>query len=62
LGFLGLGVQPPDPELGTMIADGRKFILNYPNLTTFPGLGVVAIGVAFSVLGDGLADYLRPSG
>jgi len=62
LGFLGLGVQPPNPELGTMIADGRKFILNYPNLTTFPGLGVVAIGVAFSVLGDGLADYLRPSG
>lgn len=62
LGFLGLGVQPPDPELGTMIADGRKFILNYPNLTTFPGLGVVAIGIAFSVLGDGLADYLRPSG
>jgi len=62
LGFLGLGVQPPDPELGTMIADGRKFILNFPNLTTFPGLGVVAIGIAFSVLGDGLADYLRPSG
>jgi peptide/nickel transport system permease protein len=45
-----------------MIADGRKFILNFPNLTTFPGLGVVAIGIAFSVLGDGLADYLRPSG
>jgi peptide/nickel transport system permease protein len=62
LGFLGLGVQPPDPELGTMIADGRKFILDFPNLTTFPGLGVVAIGIAFSVLGDGLADYLRPSG
>jgi peptide/nickel transport system permease protein len=62
LGFLGLGVQPPNPELGTMIADGRKFILNFPNLTTFPGLGVVAIGIAFSVLGDGLADYLRPSG
>jgi peptide/nickel transport system permease protein len=61
LGFLGLGIQPPLPELGTMIADGRKFMLTYPNLTTFPGLGVVVIGVAFSVLGDGLADYLRPT-
>lgn len=61
LGFLGLGVQPPTPELGAMIADGRKFILNVPNLTTFPGLAVVAVGIAFSVLGDGLADYLRPS-
>ena len=61
LGFVGLGVQPPSPELGAMIADGRKFVLNFPNLTTFPGLAIVAIGVAFSVLGDGLADYLRPA-
>ena len=61
LGFLGLGIQPPSPELGVMIADGRKFMLTHSNLTTFPGLAVVAIGVAFSVLGDGLADYLRPS-
>jgi peptide/nickel transport system permease protein len=60
LGFLGLGIQPPSPELGVMIADGRKFMLTHPNLTTFPGLAVVFIGVAFSVLGDGLADYLRP--
>ena len=60
LGFLGLGIQPPTPELGTMISDGRKLILGYPNLTTFPGLAVVLIGIAFSVLGDGLADYLRP--
>lgn len=60
LGFLGLGVQPPSPEVGTMIADGRKLILTHPNLTTFPGLAVVLIGIAFSVLGDGLADYLRP--
>ncbi|MCJ7623857.1 MAG: ABC transporter permease [Anaerolineaceae bacterium] len=60
LGFLGLGIQPPSPEIGTMIADGRKLILTYPNLTTFPGMAIVIIGVAFSVLGDGLADYLRP--
>lgn len=60
LGFLGLGIQPPSPELGGMIAEGRKFMLTMPNLTTFPGLAVVCIGVAFSILGDGLADYLRP--
>ncbi len=60
LGFLGLGIQPPSPELGAMIADGRKFMLSTPNLTTFPGLAIVFIGVAFSILGDGLADYLRP--
>lgn len=60
LGFLGLGIQPPSPEIGTMIADGRKLILTHPNLTTFPGMAVVLIGIAFSVLGDGLADYLRP--
>ncbi len=61
LGFLGLGVQPPLPELGVMIADGRKFILSYPYLAVFPGLAVGVVGVAFSLLGDGLADYLRPS-
>ena len=60
LGFLGLGIQPPSPELGSMIADSRKFMLTNANLTTFPGLAVVFIGVAFSILGDGLADYLRP--
>lgn len=60
LGFLGLGIQPPSPELGSMIADSRKFMLTNANLTTFPGLAVVLIGVAFSILGDGLADYLRP--
>lgn len=43
-----------------MIADSRSFMLTNANSTTFPGLAVVFIGVAFSILGDGLADYLRP--
>ena len=61
LGFLGLGVQPPQAELGTMVADGRQLLLTHPNLTTFPGLAIVAVGIAFSIFGDGVADYLRPN-
>ena len=60
LGFLGLGVQPPTPEWGTMISDGQNYITTAWWLTTFPGLAVVFVGVAFSLIGDGLADVLRP--
>jgi peptide/nickel transport system permease protein len=60
LGFLGLGVQPPTPEWGTMISDGQNYITTAWWLTTLPGLAVVFVGVAFSLIGDGLADVLRP--
>jgi peptide/nickel transport system permease protein len=60
LGFLGLGVQPPTPEWGTMISDGQNYITTAWWLTLFPGLAVVFVGVAFSLIGDGLADVLRP--
>ena len=60
LGFLGLGVQPPTPEWGTMISDGQNYITTAWWLTLFPGLAVVFVGVAFSLIGDGLADILRP--
>jgi peptide/nickel transport system permease protein len=59
LGFLGLGAQPPTPEWGVMIADGQNYILTSWWLTTIPGLAVVFVGVAFSLIGDGLADLLR---
>jgi len=59
LGFFGLGVQPPDPEGGVMIADGRTFIVTAPWLVFFPGLAIVVVGFFFSLLGDGLADYVR---
>jgi peptide/nickel transport system permease protein len=59
LGYLGLGAQPPTPEWGTMIADGQNYILTAWWLTTFPGLAVVFVGVAFALIGDGLADLLR---
>jgi peptide/nickel transport system permease protein len=60
LGYLGLGVQPPDPEWGAMIADARGFLQTAPGLIVFPGLALSLTGLAFSVLGDGLADALRP--
>ncbi len=59
LGFLGLGAQPPTPEWGTMISDGQNYILTSWWLATLPGLAVVFVGVAFSLIGDGLADVLR---
>jgi peptide/nickel transport system permease protein len=60
LGFLGLGVQPPTPEWGTMISDGQNYILSSWWIATLPGIAIVFVGVAFSLIGDGLADILRP--
>src|SRR6202161_482280 len=59
LGFLGLGAQPPTPEWGTMISDGQNYILSSWWIATLPGLAIVFVGVAFSLIGDGLADLLR---
>jgi peptide/nickel transport system permease protein len=60
LGFLGLGAQPPSPEWGTMISDGQNYMLSSWWLATLPGVAIVFVGVAFSLIGDGLADVLRP--
>lgn len=61
LGFLGLGVQPPTPEWGVMIADGREFITSAPWIVIFPGLAIAAVGISFSILGDGISSLLRPT-
>ncbi len=61
LGYLGLGIQPPAPDWGSMIADGQQFITTgYQWLAVVPGLAVVYTGIGLSLLGDGLADILRP--
>ncbi len=60
LGYLGLGVQPPTPEWGSMISDGQAFITTSWQLATIPGIAVVITGIGLSLLGDGLADMLRP--
>jgi peptide/nickel transport system permease protein len=60
LGYLGLGIQPPAPDWGAMINDGQSFITVHPSMALVPGLAVVLTGVGLSLLGDGLADVLRP--
>jgi len=60
LGFLGLGAQPPSPEWGAMISEGRKYILDYWWVATIPGLAIFMISLAFNLLGDGLRDVLDP--
>jgi peptide/nickel transport system permease protein len=61
LGYLGLGVPPPQPEWGSMIADGQNYMVTAWWVPTIPGLAVVVVGVALSLVGDGLADLLRPN-
>jgi len=60
LSFLGLGIQPPIPEWGLMVAEGRTFIINAWWIATFPGLAIVIVGITFTLIGDGLDDWLRP--
>jgi len=61
LSFLGLGVQPPEPEWGAMIAEGCDFILDAWWICTLPGLVVVLTGTGLSLVGDGLARRLGHS-
>jgi peptide/nickel transport system permease protein len=60
LGFLGLGAQPPLPEWGTMISRGRVYLRVAPHITTFPGLAIFVVVLAFNLLGDSLRDVLDP--
>jgi ABC-type dipeptide/oligopeptide/nickel transport system permease subunit len=60
LGFLGLGIQQPTPEWGSMLGEGRSFIFSNPNLATFPGIAIFLTVLAFNLAGDGLRDALDP--
>ncbi|WP_202906849.1 nickel transporter permease [Abyssisolibacter fermentans] len=60
LGFLGLGVQPPNAEWGTMLGAGRGYFYNAPHLVFFPGIAITITVLAFNLLGDGLRDALDP--
>ena len=60
LGYLGLGAQPPAAEWGVLIADGKNFMTTGWGISIFPGLAIVVTGLGFSLLGDGVADLLRP--
>ena len=56
LGFLGLGAEPPTPEWGTMIAEGRAYLPEAWWAATFPGLAILFAVIGFNLLGDGLRD------
>jgi peptide/nickel transport system permease protein len=60
LSFLGLGVQPPEPEWGGMLADGRGYLRGYWWMATFPGLAIMLSTLAINMLGDGLRDVMDP--
>jgi peptide/nickel transport system permease protein len=60
LSFLGMGVQPPTPTWGSMVADGRDSLLGAWWVATFPGLIIVLVVLAFNLVGDGLRDALDP--
>jgi len=60
LSFLGLGAQPPTPEWGIMLSDGRQFLRSASWITTFPGLAIMLTVLAINLLGDGLRDVLDP--
>ena len=61
LGFLGLGVQPPTPTWGNMLADGRDYIRDAWWIATFPGLAIMITAAGVNFLGDGLRDMLDPT-
>jgi peptide/nickel transport system permease protein len=60
LSFIGVGLQPPTPEWGVMISEGRQFISTHYWLSTFPGIAILLSVTAFNLLGDGLRDLLDP--
>ncbi|MHA3723262.1 ATP-binding cassette domain-containing protein [Leucobacter sp. HY1910] len=62
LGYLGLGMQPPTPDWGTMIADAQPFVTTKWWLAALPGLAVVVTGIGLSLTADGLGDALRVKG
>lgn len=59
LSFLGLGVAPPTPSWGSMLNEGRQFLLVAPHLTLFPGLAIMSTVLALNLIGDGLHDKLE---
>ena len=60
LGFLGLGAQPPMPEWGLMVSDGRQFLVDQWWVSTLPGLAILVVVMGFNLPGDGIRDVLDP--
>ena len=60
LSFMGMGIQPPQPEWGTMLYEGRDLIRTSPYLVIFPGIAIALAVLSLNLLGDGLRDALDP--
>ena len=60
LSFIGLGAQPPTPEWGLMLSEGRPYITSAPHITFFPGMCILLLVLGLNLLGDGLRDILDP--
>jgi len=60
LSYIGLGVQPPTPEWGSMLNSGREYLQTHVYLLVYPGLAIVITALSVNLLGDGLRDALDP--
>ena len=60
LSYIGLGVQPPDPEWGAMLSSGRDVFRKYPHIMLFPGMFIFITVLCFNLFGDGLRDAMDP--
>ena len=60
LSFIGMGVQPPTPEWGSMISESREFMRQCPYLMIFPGVCIILAALSFNLICDGLRDALDP--
>lgn len=61
LSFLGLGIQPPTPEWGSMLSEGQSYLASAPQLMIYPGLAITLVALGFNLVGDGLRDVLDPT-
>ena len=60
LSFIGLGIQPPNPEWGALLSGGRQYIRDYPHMVVYPGIAIMLTVLALNLIGDGLRDALDP--
>ena len=60
LSFIGLGIQPPEPEWGAMLSEARGYMSTCPWLMLFPGIFIMLSAYSFNLIGDGLRDALDP--
>jgi ABC-type dipeptide/oligopeptide/nickel transport system permease subunit len=60
LSFIGIGITPPTPAWGSMVTDGRNYLLTNPALSVAPGVAIMLLVFSFNMVGDGLRDALDP--